>query len=139
MFLARTVAMILLATIARGPTICNHCDGITDSIAGPTSKQSPKATKVISPDDYDHALDVLFSVENSDEVRTKWEFVLRFKPSFAPESQIILRSFTNGPVVIREWSADGSVWQKLNSIENPRGLNQPSRLRELAKIVRRES
>ena|ERR1700730_7619034 len=98
--------------------------------------QTNESRQVISREDYGRALDIIFSPQNPPDQRTTWEFVLRFEPSFKQESQIVLRRRVDGATGIREWSANGNIWTKLNSLPN-RGQYQPAQLKELFNVNRK--
>jgi hypothetical protein len=74
------------------------------------TQMSPVVTPVI----YDKVLDAVFPREDPDTSRTVFMFVLRFKPSFKPESQIVIRKAVEGVDVIEYAVQNGNVYGRLN-------------------------
>src|SRR5947207_1771856 len=71
-----------------------------------------KSYKVVSPETYNHVLDMLFPRDDS----AIFSIVLRFKPSFQPESQIVIKRGLKNAEIIEYTSLSGNIYSKLNDV-----------------------
>ena len=78
-----------------------------------TGNGALKSNKVISQETYNQVLDILF---NRDESAKNYLLVLRFGPSFHPESQIVIRGGGDKVEVLEYTSMSGNIYSKLNEI-----------------------
>jgi len=77
-------------------------------------ERSTSMNPVVSATTYDKVLDAVFPREDPDTSRTIFMFVLRFKPSFKPESQIVVRKAVEGTDVIEYVALNGNIYARLN-------------------------
>jgi hypothetical protein len=102
------------------------------------SQDNPaKSSPVVSQVTYNKVLDVLFSWADSDPNKTVFTIVLRFKPSFHTESQIVLRRRLD-KVEVRDYvSLDGSIYGKLNEVLMRTGNEDAVEMAKLIQVKRR--
>lgn len=79
-----------------------------------SKNHSFESSSVVSQEDYKNVLDKLFPLESLENENTFFTIILRFKPSFHPESQIIIKKGYKEIQVIEYKSSDGNIYQKLN-------------------------
>lgn len=72
--------------------------------------------KVVSDRTYNDVLDIVFPREIKQKKETVWQFVLRFKPNSAPESQITIRKTITGYEVLNFSVSNGIIFSKINQI-----------------------
>ena len=80
--------------------------------------QNQKQNKLVSSENhseiYRKLLDILFLQDVLTREDIRFAFLLRFKPSFEAESQIIIVEYSDGhKEVISQVSQNGNIWQKL--------------------------
>jgi hypothetical protein len=97
----------------------------------------PKASPVVSQTTYNRVLDIVFPRDDSGESekgRVFFAFVLRFKPSFKPELQIVIkkREGTDKVRILEYMSPDGNIYGKLNEILSKTGREDAA---EMAKSI----
>jgi hypothetical protein len=102
------------------------------------SKPSPqdgllKSYKVVSQETYNRVLDILFPQGDLGVVT----IVLRFEPSFQPESQIIIRKDLDKAEVIEYTSLSGNIYSKLNDVMAHGGKEDAVEMAKLIKVRRR--
>lgn len=104
-------------------------------------KQEPlKTYKVVSSETYERVLDIVFS---RNEPTQNYDFVLRFKPSFAPESQILVKTpiIFKGAVdkveVVTYTSLSGNIYGVLNSTMAHGGKEDPVEMAKLIQVQKR--
>ena len=72
-----------------------------------------KSYKLVSHETHERVLDIVFE---RDEANREYDFVLRFEPSSAPESQIIVKKAIGTFEVTEYRSSSGNIYSKLNSL-----------------------
>jgi len=77
------------------------------------AQEQPKSYEVIRPAMYEKVLDLVFQ---SDEANRGYDFVLRFEPSNAPESQISVKTTNTKTQVLEYTSLSGNIYGRLNNI-----------------------
>lgn len=87
--------------------------GLVGPRGGLWTQDPPRAYKVISPATYEKVLDLVFQC---DEANRGFDFVLRFEPSNAPESQIYIRQTVTKTKVLEYTSLSGNIYGKLDKI-----------------------
>jgi hypothetical protein len=103
----------------------------------PQKDASPKASPKVSQTTYNRVLDIVFPRDDPSEKekgRVIFAFVLRFKPSFKSELQIVIRKRegTDKVKIIEYMSPDGSIYGKLNKILSQTGREDAA---EMAKSI----
>lgn len=110
---------------------------ITFDIFG--QEKPPKKDEVTIPnvgfETYEEVLNILFPVDTIAPL--PYGFVLRFKPSFASESQIVVNNNFGNTEVIEYKSLDGNIYEKLNEIYEKTGVNDAEELAKRIRISRR--
>jgi hypothetical protein len=96
--------------------------------------QGLKSNKVISQETYNRVLDIVFT---RDEPRGDYGLVLRFKPSFHPESQVVIKRGVNKVQVIEYTSLSGNIYSKLDEVVTHGGKDDAVELAKLIKVRRR--
>ncbi|HLG17756.1 MAG TPA: hypothetical protein VJH03_25150 [Blastocatellia bacterium] len=99
-----------------------------------------KTHKVVSSQTYEHVLDMVFP---RNEANPDYDLVLRFEPSFAPESQIVVKSpivveRTVGKVEVVEYtSLSGNIYRRLNSVMANGGREDAAEMARLVEVQKR--
>jgi hypothetical protein len=75
-----------------------------------------KSYRVINQEIYNRILDELFPRDDPEPDKTVFELILRFRPSFRPTSQIVIRRRVDKVQVVEYTSLDGNIYAKLNEI-----------------------
>ncbi len=83
------------------------------SRTSPSAQDPPKSHRMITRETCERVLDIVFQHE---EATRDYDFVLRFEPSFAPESQIVIKRAVGKTQVIESTSLSGNIYQKLENI-----------------------
>lgn len=103
-------------------------------LIGPRSclwpQESPRNYKVISPATYEKVLDIVF---RHDDAKRQYDFVLRFEPSNAPESEISIERKPTKTEVIEYTSLSGNIYGQLDKILRNGGKEEAA---EMAKQIR---
>ena len=99
----------------------------------PARQGQLKSFKVVSPETYNRVLDMLFPRGDSGIVT----IVLRFEPSFQPESQITIRSGQDKSEVIEYKSLSGNIYSKLSDVIAHGGKEDAVEMAKLIKVGRR--
>lgn len=99
---------------------------------------APKTRSVVSPETYDQVLDILFPCDAADSAKTVYAFALRFRPSFKPESQIVIRRGVEKIEVVEYTSPNGNIYGKLNEILARTGKEDAVEMAKSIKVRRRE-
>src|SRR5262249_310515 len=94
-----------------------------------TGDDTVKNNKIISQEAYNRVLDILFP---RDEPRGDYGLVLRFKPSFHRESQVVIKRGVDKVEVIEYTSLNGNIYSKLNELMSHGAKEDPA---ELAKLI----
>src|ERR1700692_4556408 len=76
----------------------------------PFQESRAKSYKLISHETHDRVLEILFP---RDDLKGIYWFVLRFKPSFEPESQIVIKRGVNKAEVLEYTSLSGNMYSEL--------------------------
>jgi hypothetical protein len=103
---------------------------------GSTASQTqlPKPLKVISRDVYDAVLDIVFPRDSPDPSKTYSSIIMRFKPSFDVERQIVIRN-TSGSYEVLEYEAiDGNIYGRLNHLINEGRSTKPEEMAKFLKV-----
>lgn len=90
--------------------------------------------KVVSEGTYTRVLDSVFP---RDQAKGDYGFALRFKPSFAPESQIVIRRALNKVEVVEYTSLSGNIYRNLDSIMAHGGKEDAVEMAKLIQVKRR--
>lgn len=101
---------------------------------GTCQEPAPKTYKVVSHETHERVMDIVFE---RDEARPDYDFVLRFEPSFSPESQIIIRKGIGKIEVVEYRSLSGNIYQKLNGVMARGGKEDPIEMAKSIQIERR--
>jgi len=99
-----------------------------------TGDDTVKNNKIISQEAYNRVLDILFP---RDEPRGDYGLVLRFKPSFHRESQVVIKRGVDKVEVIEYTSLNGNIYSKLNELMSHGAKEDPAELAKLIKVGRR--
>ena len=99
-----------------------------------------KTIRVLEIEDYGKILDMLFPRDVFDEYEYKRSFVLvlRYKPSFDAETQIVIAGRENGINVVEFTSLDGNVYYKLGEIMEKTGQKSSVELAKYIRVKKRE-
>src|SRR6266498_4663705 len=108
--------------------------GSATTIESQTSDGALKSNKVISQEAYNRVLDILFPRE---EPAGNYRLVLRFRPSFHPESQVVVKRGLNKLEVIEYTSLSGNIYSKLNDLVARGSKEDAMELAKLIKVRRR--
>ncbi|HYW73742.1 MAG TPA: hypothetical protein VE961_22150 [Pyrinomonadaceae bacterium] len=99
-----------------------------------TGDGAVKSDKIISQEAYNRVLDILFP---RDEPRGDYGLVLRFKPSFHPESQVVIKRGVDKVEVIEYTSLNGNIYSKLNELMSHGAKDDPAELAKFIKVRRK--
>jgi hypothetical protein len=94
-----------------------------------------KSYKLVSPETYDRVLDILFP--RDDSAKYVFVIVLRFKPSFQPESQVVIRRGLDRAEITEYTSLSGNVYSKLNDVIAHGGKEDVVEMAKLIKVRKR--
>jgi hypothetical protein len=101
----------------------------------PLLAQEPlKSYKVISRETYERVLDTVFQ---RDEANRDYDFVLRFEPTIAPESQIVIKRAGRKTVVVEYMSLSGNIYRKLDNIMANGGKEDAVEMAKLVQVRKR--
>ncbi len=89
--------------------------------------ETPKSRPVISNETYEAVLEIVFPRE------TACDYVLRFEPTLAPESQIVIRRSRGKTEAIEYTSLSGNIYRKLDRLK-AKGASEDAM--EMAKAIR---
>lgn len=95
---------------------------------------NPQSYKVISKETYERVLNTVFPRDGEGR---GYDFILRFEPSFAPESQIIIRSTANKVEMLEYTSLSGNIYKKLNSVVAQGGKEDVVAMAKLIQVRKR--
>jgi hypothetical protein len=93
-----------------------------------------KSYKVISRETYERVLDTVFQ---RDEANRDYDFVLRFEPSIAPESQIVIKRSAGKTQVVEYTSLSGNIYRKLDNIMANGGKEDAVEMAKLVQVRKR--
>ena len=93
-----------------------------------------KSYKGFSHETHERVLDILFQ---RDEANRDYDLVLRFEPSFAPESQIVVRTAANKVEVVEYASLSGNIYRQLDSVMAHGGKEDPVEMAKLIQVRKR--
>jgi hypothetical protein len=93
-----------------------------------------KSYKVISRKTYERVLDTMFQ---RDETNRDYDFVLRFEPSNAPESQIVIKRAAGKTQVVEYTSLSGNIYRKLDNIMANGGREDAVEMAKLVQVRKR--
>ena len=102
--------------------------------SGSLSQEPLKTYKLVSRETCERVLDIVFQ---RDQANWDYDFVLRFEPSFAPESQIVVRKAANRVEVVEYTSLSGNIFMKLNSVMAHGGKEDPVEMAKLIQVRKR--
>ncbi len=98
------------------------------------AQERPRTYREISPATYDKVLDLLFQREETDR---HYDFVLRFEPSNAPESQLFIKQSAKKTQVVEFTSLSGNIYAKLDSILQKGGQEDAVEMAKQLRVRRR--
>jgi len=104
------------------------------------SKAHARVVSVISADTYDRVLDIVFprrDIATSDQ-HAEWSLVLRFKPSFVRESQIVITKRAKKSTVVEYTPVDGSIYGSLNSMLDHNVTEDAMAMSKAIRVTRKE-
>lgn len=93
-----------------------------------------KTYKVVSHETHERVLDILFQ---RDEANRDYDFILRFAPSFAPESQIVVKRRFGKAEVVEYTSLSGNIYGKLNNVMANGGKEDAAEMAKLVQVKKR--
>lgn len=96
-----------------------------------------KPTELSDSEIINRVLDLLFPRDVLEGDNIKFAFVLRFRPSFAPETQITIVERTSGLEVIEYMSLDGNLDQKITDILIGTGQTDAKEIAQKLRIKKR--
>jgi hypothetical protein len=99
--------------------------------------QIPSSSKVISRNAYDSVLDIVFPKDIPEPDKTYFSIIMRFKPSFDVERQIIIRKTEGKYEVLVYEAVDGNIYRKLNHMINDRQITKPEEMAKFLKVSKR--
>ena len=98
----------------------------------------PKSYPVISRETYNRVLEILFPRDDPDSSKTVFELVLRFRPSFQPTSQIVIRKRVDKVEIVEYTSLEGNIYRKLNEALASGSKEDAVELAKLIRVQRKE-
>lgn len=104
------IRAVLIATVA----VMLQVGGVAAQNSGPLQGVQATAHPVVDEGTYSSVLDIVFPRDEPSSGRTVWAIVLRFRPNFRPESQIVIRRSLNKVEVVEYTPTEGSIYTKLN-------------------------
>jgi hypothetical protein len=122
------------AALAAALTLFLQVGGVS-ARNGPPAHDRPGSRQVVGEETYNRVLDIVFPQDDPAAFKPVWNTVLRFRPSFKSESQILIRRGRSKSEVILYTSPEGSIYGKLNSILARTGKENAA---EMAKEIRVE-
>ena len=123
MRVARIILVVISMLVVQAKTVDPQ------SVA-PLKKRRPQSDKVVSQETYDRVLDIAFPRGGP---RGDYGLVLRFKPSFHPESQVVIKRGVDKVEVIEYTSLSGNIYNKLNELKSHGGTSDD--VVEMAKLI----
>lgn len=99
---------------------------------------APKSYPVVGRETYNRVLDILFPRDAPTPSNTVWLVVLRFRPSFKSESQIIIRRDVDKVHVIEFASPDGNIYGRLNDVLARGGKEDAAEMAKAIRVKRRD-
>ncbi len=96
--------------------------------------QMPNAQGMIRPTAYEAVLDRVFEY---DKAKRDYDFVLRFEPSNAPESQICIKRTPTKTQVLEYTSLSGNIYLKLNDLMRSGGNEDVDEMAKQIQVRRR--
>jgi hypothetical protein len=106
-----------------------------DSQTGSSLQESgPKSNKLVSDETYKRVLDIVFP---RNEPAGDYYLVLRFRPSFHPTSQVVIKRGLDKVEVIEYTSLSGNIYMKLNEFMSHGGKEDAVEMAKLIKVRRR--
>lgn len=97
-----------------------------------------KSYPVVSRETYNRVLDILFPRDAPTPSNTVWAVVLRFRPSFKSESQIVIRRDVDKVQVIEYASSDGNIYGRLNDVLAHGGKEDAIEMAKAIRVKRRD-
>ena len=128
----RTVLRVALAIAVTLPLPSNTAEYVNKS---PHQEgKALKSHKVLSHETETRVLDILFP---RDETAKNYLFVLRFRPSFHPESQIVVKGDGDKIEVLEYTLLSGNIYDKLDDVLAHGGSEDAVEMARLIKVRRR--
>lgn len=93
------------------------------------SQEPLRARKVLSRETHERVLDIVFE---RNEANPGYDFILRFEPSSAPESQIAIKTAGARTQLVAYSSLSGNIYSRLDGIIAAGGKEDPV---EMAKLI----
>jgi hypothetical protein len=107
--------------------------GLTMVTAAAQSKRNQQPAAVDSKT-YERVLDLLFPRDVLKDHKIRYAFVLRYEPTFLPESQIVIIGRQEGVEVITYKSLDGSIETRLDNMLRSGTKEDPDRMAKRLRI-----
>jgi hypothetical protein len=108
------------------------------SINAVGQEQPSQSYTVISFDTHKKVLDLLFPLDALDVHANEFVVILRYMPSFEPESQIVMVA-REGKVQVTDYiSLDGNIYSKLNQIKAETKREDPLEMSKMLHVKKRE-
>lgn len=98
--------------------------------------QDDTTVTIVNDETYEQVLDILFPRPVLDDDSADFAFILRFKPSFSPESQIIIVKRAKNLEIVKLAPVDGSIHKQINGIYQRTKKMDPSEMAKQVQIRR---
>ena len=121
-----------------GRSIIAGCLVLLCLVSGPKISAQETTVSVLDLDDYSKILDKLFPRDVLDEAGRTFMLVLRYKPSFNAESQIVIAGREGRVNVVELTSLDGNIYYKLTEVMQQTGQESSVELAKYIRIKKRE-
>jgi hypothetical protein len=129
--------IVRLSTLLMGAVLILATQ-LTHVAGSSPQEKTDNSSKVVSQETYNRVLDILFPRDDVDSSSgTVFVLVLRFKPSFHPESQVVIRRRFAKVEVLEYTSPDGNIYGQLNQLSARVGKGDAVELAKLIKVKRR--
>jgi hypothetical protein len=128
---------IINANLGAALILALHITCADARFASSLQVKSTKSSPVVSQATYNRVLDILFPREDSEPSKAVFAFVLRFKPSFQSESQIVVKRGTDNAEAIEYTSLDGNIYGKLNEVLARTGKEDAAEMARLIRVRKR--
>jgi hypothetical protein len=107
----------------------------------PAQRQSVSTGTIIptpSEETYERVLELLFPLKEIKPTGVEFALVVRFRPSFEANSQIIIYQKAGKIKVLEASSSDGNVYQRLTALLSRNRSKQPADLARMIKLRKRD-
>lgn len=134
---AMTLRLISNAALGAVLALVLQVGSVNAQNGSPPQDQSGRSYPVVSEETYNRVLDVLFPRNAPPSSNIVWSIVLRFKPSFRAESQIIIRRSADRIEIVEYTSVDGSIYRAINATLSRTGREDPVEMARAIRVNRR--